>query len=96
MVIIIRRIKIVLLITIHIKIKQPKRKKIYKCKEHNNTNLKHAIDITEDILKENNNNINEELSIDHFTLNEIQAIYAEKYYNRKYRELKEHYAGMSE
>lgn len=85
--------------------KQSKRKKIYSCKEHNNTNLKYAIDITEEVLKENtiktllnenNNNINEELSIDHFTLNEIQAIYAEKYYNRKYRELKEHYAGMSE
>jgi len=85
--------------------KLSKRKKIYKCKEHNNTNLKYAIDITEEVLKsdtiktllnENNSNVNEELNIDNFTLNEIQAIYAEKYYNRKYRELKELHAGMSE
>lgn len=85
--------------------KQSKRKKIYSCNEHNNTNLKHAIDITEDILKEktikvlineDNTNINEELSIDHFTLNEIHKIYAQRYYNRKYRELREHHAGMKE
>ncbi len=85
--------------------KQSKRKKIYTCKEYNTTSLKYAVSITEDILKsettklilaEKNSNIDETLNVEHFTLNEIIDLHHQKFYERKVRELKELYAGVSE
>lgn len=85
--------------------KQSKRKKIFSCKEHNVENLKHSISITEDILKsettkqiltENNDNIDETIKVEHFTLNEIIDIHHKRFYDRKVRELKELHSGLSE
>ena len=81
------------------------RKKTYSCSKHNNTNLQYAITIKEDILKsqttktilkETNDNLDETLNVEHFTLNEIVDIHHEKYYNQKVRELKKLYVGYSE
>lgn len=85
--------------------KQSKRKKIHSCQENNTTNLKYAVSITEDVLKgetsklileEDNNNIDETLNVEHFTLNEIIDLHHQRFYDRKVRELKELYAGISE
>ncbi len=85
--------------------KQSKRKKIYSCKENNTANLKYAVSITEDILKdemskhilkEDNNNIDETLNVEHFSLNEIIDLHHQRFYDRKVRELKELFAGISE
>lgn len=85
--------------------KQSKRKKIYSCKENNTTNLKYAVSITTEILKgetsklileETNDNIDETLNVEHFTLNEIIDLHHTKFYNQKVRELKELFAGVNE
>lgn len=85
--------------------KQSKRKKIFSCQEHNSQNLKYAISITNDILKneikksilkEKNQNLDESLNIEHLTLNEIIDIYHEKHYSQKYREIREMYVGVEE
>lgn len=81
------------------------RKKIYSCSEHNSKNLQHTITIKNDILKsqttktilkETNDNLDETITVEHFTLNEIVDIHHEKYYNQKVRELKELYVGYSQ
>ncbi len=85
--------------------KQSKRKKIYSCGEHTTNNLKYTVSITEDLLKnettkqiltEKNDNIDETLRVEHFTLNEIIDLHHKRFYNRKVRELKELYSGLSE
>ena len=85
--------------------KKSKRKKILSCEEHTTPNLKNAINMTEDILKneikksileEKNQNLDETLNIEHLTLNEIIDIYHEKYYSQKYREIREMYVGVEE
>ena len=87
------------------KTKQSKRKKIFTCEENNNTNLKYAVSITSDILKtettkqiltEQNDYLDENLNIEHFTLNEIIDLHHQRFYDRKVRELKELNAGISE
>lgn len=81
-----------------------KRKKIYSALEHSNANLKYAVEITNDILKgetaklilkEENSNIDETLNIEHFSLNEIIDLHHKRFYDRKVRELRELFSGMS-
>ena len=63
--------------------KKSKRKKILSCEEHTTSNLKNAINMTEDVLKneikksileEKNQNLDETLNIEHLTLNEMSKI----------------------
>lgn len=85
--------------------KNSKRVKLYTANEHSNKNLEYAINIKDDVLKndisklilnENNSNIDETLNIEHFTLNEIIDLHHERYYNKKVRELREIYSGVEE
>lgn len=81
------------------------RKKIMTAKEHNSINLTEALkqtDIilnekkTEQVLNETNFNLDENLNLNDFTLNQIIDIRHEKYYQESKRKLKEHYAGYSD
>lgn len=86
-------------------LKKSIRKKIVSCDEHNSKNLELSVTLKDDvlkgniekqILKETNENFDENLNLNNFTLNEIIDIREKKFYSLKRRQLREHYAGYSD